>query len=1444
MHQSVFAVPSLLVMIAPNKMKIAILSIVVCSILAVDAVPDNNVYGSNQVQFSHPQPINYHYPQPQPHYGSQPNYHGQAGFHPAPQPQQHHGANQFSEQYLVTAIKTDPAPPPVQYQQPSFKPESPFNGQSYIIEPSYLLKPFRPETSYHAQPYRPHNPPAPYPPTYQAPSYPSYQIPSYPAPVYNQAPAYQQQPYPAPVYQTQQTQSSVFLVYSTPLLAGYSTSTVTTIEPTKTVELSAVSPSQIQPVVETVVPGPAVKWSDILSADANELGQKYADKGKADKEVAKESEEDDDDEEKPSTTKESDSSSQPEKKQQQDNEGSQEQSSSSENANSQISYPIPANLASKAVWKIPKTVADYVQSGAVPDGSVDSVQQEVGDKKSPSRDSENEESSSKSSLTDYDQVGTENKESSETTTADQVTQVSLQGEPAKYEGRTQQHQVEQFTSSETPGDNHKEPGVVELVTPLQQEKPKSGSSVYYEQGPTIAGQEVVESKPQQEESNLESSTLYKEPVAEIISQPNYSVADNSEEEETGTEKSPVVYQQVDELQKVNYEAASYYQSPKSESPSVAAIAENPEVPIQVSPEEVSQLIYQLASLPGFKPSAESEETTDAAVEVSSERPTDPATYQSPEPALASLPDESQEIPDAATPSTDRPAYQTTYKPVIPRIYRPKVDSGEVEPPESDFGEKIKTFTKFALAVQKATHQGIYQQQSEPVRTAESISFTPSAPYASGEEVTQDNKSESVSTREKTSSENDYAPGNVNDELLKVQQPVSEPTYPAEGPTYEASLFYRKPVAPENEAAGPTTPPTAIQSELEFSTEGPYKFKPLFYAQAADKFTPPPPTAETNYEEPKLVQNVAETTGSYNGRIVAEKMSPDEPVQVINAFHQFVYTGPSSVPADSTSAPIIAQLPVLVSDPMEKTDNYATQRIYTASAEIPGDYVASSTPTYRDQNSYVTSTYAYIEEAGLSAEYQKEIASAQKEADYVAQTSAEGPYDQTETSNISQEEATDIPAVNNQYPSYETSKVKSTEETSAEVSYVTDSYQETTKSPSYEASVDTNKAKSAEVSSAEVIYAPVTDSPYYQEKTNAFSYEAAVSSSPKIKSAEEVSAEIVDAPATESAYPDKTSEAPAYDVVAPAITAGPAYDVVPHAAASAEDVSNEDQPVTDQYEATEYPADVSLTNYQAPAITEEFIPAVAPPRDIYLSTPAEPESSTLGGSSSESQETTSNQPETKSAQITDSSSYGTLLPTEIPLPPCHHSDKSDGSGHFQKFLFNPAALANVPLDSVETNNSGEDESTTEVPDVTTPVPTSNESTSAETSTVAAADGYKYVFKSRPTPNRFYESRSTTAIPSANSTTVTPPTSKRPFVIIGKPIEMRKPVNGRVYSRPSPLPQRKPQTLAQIKILPTRLRSSSSTLQLPNRRFFIGRTLMNNDKNNNQETSKEDEAKKDA
>jgi hypothetical protein len=86
-------------------------------------------------------------------------------------------------------------------------------------------------------------------------------------------------------------------------------------------------------------------------------------------------------------------------------------------------------------------------------------------------------------------------------------------------------------------------------------------------------------------------------------------------------------------------------------------------------------------------------------------------------------------------------------------------------------------------------------------------------------------------------------------------------------------------------------------------------------------------------------------------------------------------------------------------------------------------------------------------------------------------------------------------------------------------------------------------------------------------------------------------------------------------------------------------------------------------------------------------------------------------------------------------------------------------------------------------------------------------------------------------------------RRPFVVIGKPIEMRKPINGRIYSRPLPVPQRKPQTLAQIKILPTRLCSSTSTIQLPNRRFFIGRTLtVTNEKNNRD--SKEEETKKEA
>ena len=1310
----------------------------------------------------------------------------------------------------------------VQYQQPSYKPENPFNGQSYIIEPSYLLKPYyRPETTYHAQPYRPHSP-APYPPSYQAPAYPSYPVPTYPAPVYNQAPAYQ--PYPAPVYQSQgpPTGSSVILV-----LAG------NTIQPTQTYSTteSPVSPSQVQSLVETVaVKSVTVKWSDILSADANELGQKYSDnkkekKEKDDKVAVKESQEEEDDEEddkkqSTSSTKESDSGAK-----KQDNNGIQEQNSNSENVTRPISYPIPANLTSKAVWKIPKTVASYVQSadgpGTKPDESAgdksgdDSPETPIQNKRVYSTESENEESSSsKSSLTDNtNQVGTaENKESSETTTDDQVTKISLQqqgGELANNEGRTYHQQP----ASED--NNNEESGAVELVNqvPLQHEKPKSGSSVYYEQGPTNAGQE-------------EASSSLNEPGDEISQQ------DVDSEEAAGTETTPVISNQV-----------SYQQQPQTgnesaDKPDVfKVISETPSVTEEYLSLYPSQPIYQqgsqLAKDDNNKLSDESEETsTDApAVEVSSEK-TNPLNRQEPVVAPADK-DESKEIvtasevPDVIIHETERPAYLAPYKPVVPKIFRPKVESEEVEPPEIGFGERIKAFTKFALdAIQKATQQqqGIYQQPA--LANTEPISLTPSVPYESEQVInpTENNTFESASTTaQETSSE--------NDQLLKVHQPVSE--YPAtEAPlpsTYDASLFYRKTVAPETVAP--------LQEQQEFSTEGPYKFKPLFYAQAVEKFTTPPlsPSIDNTEAAPHVVEPIKyeepdqSAKTSYEGRIVAEKMSPDQPVQVINAFHQFVYSsGPSTIeiapPVVSDPAPWIIQQPVLVRDPMEKTENYATQRIYTASAEIPGDSVASSTPSsyyISEETPYVSP--AYIEEAGLSAEYQKEIAAAaaQKEAEYVLKTSEES---QTEIPDVYREEAysTETTAIINRDPV----KVKSTEDISSEVSYapVTDSYQAKTEA------VNAIKVKSAE----EVGSSEVTDSPY-----QAISYETVTTGAPKIKAAEEVSAEIVYTPVTESIYQEKTSKIPFL------------YDTAPAKVKSEEDVSSEViVPVTDQYETTESYTDVPLTKYQQPPaiITQELILSVAPPYyEIHASTP-EPESATfavgtmlqVGDSSSESNEKTSliQQPDER---IKLNVPYGNVLPAGTEHPPPCQTDKSVATGnHFHQFLFNPASLANVPLDS------GEDASTiaptTVVPDLNTPsTATYNESTSSETSTVASDGGYKYVFKSRPTPNRFYESRSTTAIPSTNnSTTREPPTSRRPFVVIGKPNEMRKPINGRIYSRPLPVPQRKPQTLAQIKILPTRLRSSTSTIQLPNRRFFIGRTLtMTNEKNNR--GSKEEETK---
>ncbi|KZS12046.1 Cuticle-like protein [Daphnia magna] len=1454
-------------MIAQNKMKIVILSIAVCTFLAGQASSDGgNIYNSNPVQYSHSQPINYHYTQPQPHYGSQQSYNNPAGYHPA---QQQHGANQYSEQYLVTAIKTDPAPPVVHYQPPAYKPESPFNGQSYIIEPSYVLKPFRPETTYHAQNYRPHNPaPAVYQPTYHAPAYPAYQAPAYPAPVYP-APAYQQQAYPAPAYQNP-AQSSVYLVYSTPLLAGYSTQTassgiVTSIVPSATQAYTAsitpetISSSPIEPnaVVESKASEPSVQWSDKQS-DANALGQKSA----ANQGIGKESAEN---EESGSTTQESIPKSY----------NNKEDQNSLESPNPPF-YPIPANHTSKVFWKIPKTGNSY---GTTQDSSAESIQ-DAGDKSDGinqfnqksttySNGAEIEESSRSSLAYNVNKDGAENKESSEITTVDRVTEISVQGKLTKYEGQTQQNSV--ISSRETSDDNI-ETGVVELVSQvsLQYEKPKSGSSVYYEQGPSIAVQDV-------NQTNGESKELVRDqPITETGAQEKEQNGENNSEE-AERKATPVTNTNYGDSQPSK---SLYYVGTNEEKSDVAKET--------VEQKEVSQ--YGQSSINPQKlvkteedEADESNETTEISVSKTNYfanqlNPQEPAVKtegNNSAPAAAHVDeDNSDEVPSIVTPAVTIqpavPAYQIPYyppRPSVPKIFRPKEESEEVELPIAGFGEKIKAFTKFAIAVQKSN----LQSQPNPVTGKYDSSSTPSVSNT----IKEVSQKQPESTKE-TSAENYET--NATDKAINAQPAIE---YPTEGPTFHASLFYKKPVPQENDSSGSdlTQPSTSIVlPQEEIQTELPYITEPLFYAQATEKLlasqlasTANVQVAEQDVENVNLVKEdyvpVKSTEPNYGVRIVAEKISRDQPVQVVNALN--VYSPPTvdTVPVteiSSVTEPVsIIQMPVLAQDPMEKTSFYATQRIYTASVDIPGnDYVTTPKPTssVQDQNPYVTSTYAYIEEAGLSAEYQKEIAAAQNEAEPFASNDDRIPNEaqsQTEVPDVSQEEIS-LPVVSpvpNTPSGDALTKAQSAEDVSSEVTSlpVTElAYLEVT----YEAETVTTKAKPSEEVSSELAYAPVTQSTYYQEEIQTVSYDA--ESTPKTQSAEDVSSEVTDAPVTEPAYQEKP-ELPWYE--APVVTTVKAQ--------SAEDVSAEViNPVTDsndQDEATDLP-DIAWTRYKTPAVNQNDVEAVTAPYETAPSySTSDPDSTSIvvgtvfhinGGKSLQSVTTgktddqllrnTSLSNTIYGKKITDdqllrntslsNTIYGKKIP-DHPLP-CQ-SDKSSEVVSSPTWLFNTAALANVPLDSRE--SSDEDAATlsptTVVPEVTTIFVASNEA--SETTTVAS-DGYKYIFKSRPTPNRFYETKTTTAEPSSNSTSTAQQTSRRPLVVIGKPVEMRKPINGRVYSRPSPVPPRKSQTLAQIKILPTRLRSSTSTLHLPNRRFFIGRSLMANEKANQE--SKEDEGGK--
>lgn len=628
----------------------------------------------------------------------------------------------------------------------------------------------------------------------------------------------------------------------------------------------------------------------------------------------------------------------------------------------------------------------------------------------------------------------------------------------------------------------------------------------------------------------------------------------------------------------------------------------------------------------------------------------------------------------------------------------------------------------------------------------------------------------------------------------------------------------------------------MPDEEEIQTEASYSPKPLFYAQATKKLTasqlsrPFNGQSGTGQDVPlKKVDPVKEdyvpirsTQANYGVRIVAEKISRDQPVQVVNA-EPFV------------------QMPVLAHDPMEKTDFYATQRIYTASAESPSDYIPTSNPLVyaQDQNPYVTSTYAYIEEAGISAEYQKEIAAAQKEAQSLSNTyRTDEAQSQTEIPDLSQEDVSfpTVLTVFTKASGDDLTKAKSAKDVSSEVTSVpvTESaYQE--KTESREVETFTSTTKPAEEVSSEIAYAAVTQSTY-QENSKAISNEGEFITTTKAQSAEDVSSEVNYPTVTEVVYQERTKilsyESPVVTTVKSQSAEDASLEVVDSVTES-----------NDQDEATNI-TDTPWTRYRIPVVNQEPVEAVTAPYDAtqLFTTPDVDTTSFVVGTifqvdSGESQEAvTSSKTDYQLITTTPSRIQNTTY--IAPPPPCH-ADKSSEVVSSPKFLFNTAALANLPLDSSE--SSGEDTTplpaTSGIAEVTTPSLASNESTER---TTVASDSYKYTFKSRPTPHRYYETKTTTALPSINSTSTAQPSSRRPLVVIGKPVEIRKPINGRVYSRPSSMSQRKPQTLAQIKILPTRLRSSTSTIHLPNRRFFIGRSLMASEKGNRE--SKEDDEEK--
>lgn len=1296
---------------------------------------------------------------------------------------------------MVTQVKSEPsAPQPIPYHHPapSYKHETPFNGQPFVIEPSYLLKPYRPPQNFQPQPYQtPVNQHQVFHPVtfHQTPSYPTYHATVYQQPQY-QGQVYQQsQVYQPPAYQT--VYSSVALLYSTPVLA-YSTQ-LSSFEPTHS-QVPAVVSSAVRPVVETAAP--SALYADVTgSSDVNELDKRYVPDYVP--EAAKES-------------------------------GSQ----------------TPSKLADLVY--IPKTVASLrsaaAAGGKAPENGIESVvnkdesatYEDVTQRNQTYAATENKEE--KSSSVDY------NKESSETTKTvdDPVTEISLQEEEAT--GDSGEKTVEQVSQPSS----YKEEGGQKYGASVDSAG-AAGTEEPAEKDTSDESDEETADEPAKSEANIgtEAST-YENPkeVSQVTTDEaayvepevnKYAANDSGEKSDVAQVQEEVTnYKEPSYQQESSLDAGSYTLSVDTTNYVAAEVTVQKEEPAyQEAPKPIiveepnavaAEAAYKKEEPETFKPFyrlkpviVEAKMMTEPEVsevyrEAEEEEET-VAEIQTPE--ALSYPKGLEQVSSALYASVDT----AKAEPVIieeedetekPEYKNPIVYPNDYAVITKDVGLETYVPIEMVEVTSELPAPLIFLQDyntqdavkevvlDAPVENVEASSSLPEVElpktddkYIFVQDFAQDTEQVTSQTEEVTNAEPVTVEVEDDEPVTKYEEPIF---YPEESDTFqkiektepviqqvvqnEESSDYQVPVVVAEEAT--EIPTEKVEPEIDVSTDAPV-------VQIKEE----PVVVESVYI--KEAEKSAYITESLTSEIVGEAVE---------------------VPVTAVIAPV------------EKTESYATKTTYTATADKPAEYTPSSTQIYVPE----------------------------KEVAYIAEVEAVPVASYTEKSSEYQtpsttEEIVSVPAV-----SYE-KEVPVTEAVPV-VSYETEA--PTSSYP--EPEVVTDKTESVEESSVEVtksVKEEVTPSTEYSATQGAIT----VDLTPVV------------------AY----SEAPVYGTPAPdtSYVVGAAYHVV-------ED-SSEAQKVQAKIPETkpvEHAAPCAFSGLRGPGSLHFHTAALANlPLDSYeTSKEEEPVPTTVVADVVTP--TPAPEPSYSTAASKDSSSETATPSYSSDAPKVASSTPKDSSAEeVQISTAKPSYTSTAPKDTsaevIKTTTAGKPSYTTAAPkdtsaeEVKTPAPTkasyTKKDTSAEetaspaysslepsTSTVVYKDAvaeesspaYSSPAVELPSSTVAYKDSSaevgTTAAPVINVTrkftprsrfytnrpssapeTAKPSTAAPALVVIGKPTEVRKPINGKLYARTSSIPQIKPPSLPQVKILPSRLRiPTPAPAQHPNkeqldRRYFVGR-----------------------